>query len=78
MIFGTDQSQPKLTLPPMHKIYSPAILAANHVSCPKCQWKGLGTDVKQEELFLTDAIELYCPTCEGYLGFISEPEQENK
>jgi DnaJ-class molecular chaperone len=61
----------------MHHIFSPAILTANNVCCPKCKWKGTGTDIKQEELFLTDAIELYCPSCNGYLGFVSEPEQND-
>jgi hypothetical protein len=59
----------------MHRIFSPTILTATKVSCTKCNWQGKGVDMKQEELFLTDAIELYCPSCSGYLGFISEPDK---
>ncbi|MGN6164960.1 MAG: hypothetical protein ACTHOF_10510 [Flavisolibacter sp.] len=57
----------------MHHIFSPAILASNDISCSKCDWQGKGKDIKLEELLLTDAVELYCPSCNGYLGFISEP-----
>jgi DnaJ-class molecular chaperone len=62
----------------MHHIYSATILTASDVSCSKCDWKGTGKDMKQEELFLTDAIELYCPSCNGYLGFISEPDKTSR
>jgi DnaJ-class molecular chaperone len=58
----------------MHKVYSPSVLLSPKITCPKCNWQGKGTDVKQEELILTDAIELYCPTCNGYMGFISNSE----
>lgn len=57
----------------MHQIFPPSILTASTVSCRKCNWIGSGTEVELEELVLTDAIELYCPCCNGYLGFISEP-----
>lgn len=62
----------------MHQIFPPAILTATNISCPKCGWQGKGAEVKQEELILTDAIELYCPSCNGYLGFVSEPEPDNQ
>lgn len=55
----------------MHPVYSPAIFSKDNVSCPKCRWQGHGSRIHQEELFLTDAIELYCPQCDGYLGFVS-------
>ena len=55
----------------MHQIFSPAVLQTNNISCSRCNWKGKGEEVSQEELFLTDAIEIYCPSCNGYLGFIS-------
>ncbi|MGN6399992.1 MAG: hypothetical protein ACTHMD_06035 [Flavisolibacter sp.] len=61
----------------MHYIFSPAILTSPSVSCSKCNWQGKGKDITLEELFLTDAIELYCPSCSGYLGFISEPYKIN-
>lgn len=58
----------------MHPIYSAAIFSKDDVSCPKCHWRGHGSHVHQEELILTDAIELYCPTCDGYLGFVNSAD----
>lgn len=58
----------------MHPIYSTAIFSKDDVSCPKCHWRGHGSHVQQEELILTDAIELYCPTCDGYLGFVNSSD----
>jgi len=60
----------------MHKVYSPSVLLSPDITCPKCNWQGKGTDVKQEELILTDAIELYCPTCHGYMGFVSNSDED--
>ena len=60
----------------MHRIYPPAILHTGRINCPHCQWHGAGEDTAQEELFLSEAIELYCPSCEGYLGFIDQGEVE--
>jgi hypothetical protein len=60
----------------MHKVYPPSVLLSQEICCPKCKWEGKGTEIKQEELILTHAIELYCPCCNGYLGFISQPEEE--
>jgi Zn finger protein HypA/HybF involved in hydrogenase expression len=55
----------------MHTVFSPAIFHKDNVSCTKCHWTGHGSHIQQEELLLTDAIELYCPTCDGYMGFVS-------
>ena len=60
----------------MHQIYPPAILTTEEVFCSKCDWKGKGSDIKQEDLFLTDAIELFCPSCNGYLGFINQSDED--
>jgi DnaJ-class molecular chaperone len=60
----------------MHKVYSPSVLLSQEITCPKCNWQGKGTEIKQEELILTHAIELYCPSCNGYMGFISQNEEE--
>jgi DnaJ-class molecular chaperone len=60
----------------MHKVYSPSVLLSPNITCPKCNWQGKGTDIKQEELILTDAIELYCPTCNGYMGFVSNSDED--
>jgi hypothetical protein len=60
----------------MHQIFEPAIFLKEELHCPKCSWQGPGSDTQQEDLFLTDAIELYCPTCKGYIGFVSAPHEE--
>jgi DnaJ-class molecular chaperone len=60
----------------MHHVYSPTVLLSLNVNCSKCDWQGKGTDVNQEELILTHAIELYCPACNGYMGFISETDHD--
>lgn len=60
----------------MHQIFSTTVFSKDDVPCPKCTWKGKGSEVKQEQLLLTDAIELYCPTCDGYIGFVSLPDQQ--
>ena len=59
-----------------HQIFTPAILKQPDMHCEKCNWKGFGKDSIQEYLFLTDATELYCPECSGYLGFINEGEEK--
>src|SRR5215203_762220 len=57
----------------MHQIFALHVFTKEELHCPKCSWQGRGSDTHQEELFLTDAIELYCPTCAGYIGFVSAP-----
>lgn len=58
----------------MHQIFSAAAYTTNTITCPQCNWEGLGNDTVQEHLFLTDAIELYCPTCNHYMGFVDTAE----
>ena len=55
----------------MHSIYSPAHFSTHSIECNKCSWTGHGNDTEQEVLLLTDAIEIYCPECEAYLGFVN-------
>jgi len=59
----------------MHQQFSGNNLSAMEVSCAKCNWKGTADKAVHEHLFLTDAIEIYCPRCEGYIGFISQEEE---
>jgi hypothetical protein len=59
----------------MHKVYSPAVLNGEEISCKHCSWKGQARETQKEHLFLTDAIELYCPECTSYLGFVNEEEE---
>ena len=41
------------------------------ICCPNCSWSGSGQEAEQELLLLSDAVELFCPECEQYLGFVS-------
>lgn len=59
----------------MQQIFSPAIFSNPEVHCSKCNWKGKGSEIKQEDLFLTEAIELFCPLCNGYFGFVNSEEE---
>ncbi len=61
----------------MHQIFPPTVFAKQEMHCLKCNWKGKGSEIKQEDLFLTDAIELFCPSCNGYFGFVSNSEEES-
>lgn len=56
----------------MHNIFSETTLASRKIACNKCNWEGKATETEQEHLYLTDAIELYCPICHGYLGFVNQ------
>jgi hypothetical protein len=62
----------------MHQIYSPFFLENKELSCPKCNWRGRAKETDQEYLFLTDALELYCPSCEQYLGFVDQEHAQMK
>ena len=44
------------------------------VHCSQCSWEGNGRETKKEDLFLTDAVELYCPQCDTYLGLLNKDE----
>ena len=41
------------------------------IHCPTCEWEGRGQEADQELLLLSDAVELFCPKCAQYLGFVS-------
>jgi hypothetical protein len=71
-ISGTFDPYP---FPVMHRIFSPADLTEGAIQCSKCNWKGSGEEAEQEFLFLTDALELYCPDCDNYFGFINQDEE---
>ena len=59
----------------MHYQFNSSALTEIELSCPKCTWHGSGKEAAKEELFLTDALELYCPECHHYFGFISTTEE---
>lgn len=60
----------------MQQIYSPTIFDVTTLTCPKCTWEGKGADTTQENLFLTDATEIFCPSCQHYFGFLNIEEIE--
>jgi hypothetical protein len=62
----------------MHNIYSPTAFNSKEFECTDCNWKGEGRSTEQEHLILTDAIELYCPSCQNYLGFVSQNDMDFK
>jgi hypothetical protein len=69
-------SKPYLMI--MQYQFSSSKLAEIELSCPKCNWQGKGEKAVKEELFLTEAIELYCPECHHYFGFISTSEEDHQ
>ncbi len=44
------------------------------LSCKCCSWKGKSAETKKEFLFtnLISELELFCPKCNSYVGFISD------
>ena len=60
----------------MHQIFHPSILHDVSMCCNKCGWDGTYKEVHTEHMFLTDAMELYCPRCENYIGFVNESAED--
>jgi Zn finger protein HypA/HybF involved in hydrogenase expression len=60
----------------MQYLFSSSVLPEIELSCPKCEWSGDGDTASKEDLFLTDALELYCPQCNHYFGFVSTTLEE--
>ncbi|HEX2533856.1 MAG TPA: hypothetical protein VHK69_08980 [Chitinophagaceae bacterium] len=58
----------------MHAEFSLSDFHDQPLHCTKCGWTGKGADTAQEYLMLTDAVEVYCPECSGYFGFMSIPD----
>jgi len=46
------------------------VFEKEEITCPKCQWKGLGSELQIEgysdEHFI---IDLSCPNCSEHIGF---------
>jgi hypothetical protein len=61
----------------MHRIFSANFLTKNEINCLKCSWKGKVKKAEQEELFLTGAVELYCPACHQYIGLADINEDKD-
>ncbi|MBA2500870.1 MAG: hypothetical protein H0V30_14185 [Chitinophagaceae bacterium] len=60
----------------MKPVYTIAILDKN-LSCPNCQWEGKGRELIQEKFSHEESIELSCPKCNYYFGFINTGTQED-
>lgn len=50
--------------------YNPAI----ELYCKCCNWKGKSTDARYKVLVLehTAEVELFCPQCHSYAGFVNQ------
>ena len=60
------------------QLSSPAVTAyasmdIHPVNCKCCGWKGTDSQTKNEVLFLDCAteLELFCPDCNSYVGFLN-------
>lgn len=62
----------------MLQVFEHATYRQESACCPKCSWKGAGAALKQGEyFFMSDMVEVYCPDCTQYIGFISlDPEED--
>jgi hypothetical protein len=63
----------------MHLILEDDDLNDRQIECHHCHWRGNASGLKKGDFFLlTNITELFCPSCNKYLGFIQHdfPEQE--
>ena len=60
----------------MKPVFTPTILQ-DHLQCTNCSWQGKGEDALQEKFTHEESIELYCPKCNYYFGFINTGTQED-
>jgi len=55
----------------MHLISKEGELSNSRVECRHCKWQGLFSELKQGDyLLLSNITEVFCPSCEKYIGFI--------
>lgn len=49
----------------------------HHVTCSCCGWQGSEMKARKHYLAVSNIaeLELFCPTCNQYLGFLAEPTQ---
>ena len=60
----------------MKPVFTPSILEKNF-HCPNCHWEGKGRDLLQEQFSHEESIELTCPKCDYYFGFIDTGTEES-
>lgn len=59
----------------MKPVFTPSILEKKF-QCPNCHWDGHGSDLLQEKFSHEESIELTCPKCDYYFGFIDTGTEE--
>lgn len=67
----------KIELPfaaPLHRLLSRMPNATLHCTC--CDWKGHPRGARKHYLVVATIVEqeLFCPACNHYLGFVTEPK----
>jgi predicted RNA-binding Zn-ribbon protein involved in translation (DUF1610 family) len=49
------------------------------ITCKKCEWKGLGSELQIEEFHESSfIIDYYCPKCGEHIGFTQPPMSSPK
>lgn len=49
------------------------------VECPDCKWTGQSSELKKGDYMeLSNITEIFCPSCDKYLGFIQHDEKTNE
>ena len=55
----------------MHLVLDDADQNAQQVECHRCHWQGSSSELERGDYFpLGDFMEVFCPGCNKYLGFI--------
>lgn len=53
----------------MQEMYYEAEFDEQSLECPKCNWKGKGSDANVIDLYgVAEVKEIHCPECDTYLG----------
>ena len=49
------------------------------VACPKCKWRGKGSELENDEYFPeSNILDLNCPACHEHIGFVQFPINHSK
>jgi hypothetical protein len=55
----------------MHLVLEDADHNVQQVECHHCHWQGFSSELERGDYFpLGDFTEVFCPSCNKYLGFI--------
>jgi hypothetical protein len=59
----------------MKEVYSEEEFSDEILECPKCGWKGKGSEAVIIDLYgVTDVQEIHCPNCDHYLAGLKRAE----